>query len=103
MLCCVTPTEHLGVPNRDDVREGFVAYGIAAHAADLARGHPAARVRDNALSKARFGFRREDRFNLGLDPGAGARLSRRDAAAGAALVANGAAQGPPGIMIAPVP
>jgi len=68
MLCYVTPKEHLGLPNRDDVREGLVAYRIAAHAADLAKGHPAAQVRDNALSKARFEFRWEDQFNLGLDP-----------------------------------
>ncbi|MFO7858591.1 MAG: phosphomethylpyrimidine synthase ThiC [Ectothiorhodospiraceae bacterium] len=68
MLCYVTPKEHLGLPNRDDVREGIVAYRIAAHAADLAKGHPAAQVRDNALSKARFEFRWEDQFNLGADP-----------------------------------
>ncbi|MDN3518649.1 phosphomethylpyrimidine synthase ThiC [Aquisalimonas lutea] len=68
MLCYVTPKEHLGLPNKDDVREGIVAYRIAAHAADLAKGHPAAQVRDNALSKARFEFRWEDQFNLGLDP-----------------------------------
>jgi len=68
MLCYVTPKEHLGLPNRDDVREGLVSYRIAAHAADLAKGHPAAQIRDNALSKARFEFRWEDQFNLGLDP-----------------------------------
>ncbi len=68
MLCYVTPKEHLGLPNRDDVREGLIAYRIAAHAADLAKGHPAAQIRDNALSKARFEFRWEDQFNLGLDP-----------------------------------
>ncbi len=68
MLCYVTPKEHLGLPNKDDVREGLVAYRIAAHAADLAKGHPAAQIRDNALSKARFEFRWEDQFNLGLDP-----------------------------------
>ncbi len=68
MLCYVTPKEHLGLPDRDDVREGIVTYRIAAHAADLAKGHPAAQVRDNALSKARFEFRWEDQFNLGLDP-----------------------------------
>ncbi|HYW03241.1 MAG TPA: phosphomethylpyrimidine synthase ThiC [Gammaproteobacteria bacterium] len=68
MLCYVTPKEHLGLPNRDDVREGIVTYRIAAHAADLAKGHPAAQVRDNALSKARFEFRWDDQFNLGLDP-----------------------------------
>jgi len=68
MLCYVTPKEHLGLPNRDDVREGLIAYRIAAHAADLAKGHPGAQIRDNALSKARFEFRWEDQFNLGLDP-----------------------------------
>lgn len=68
MLCYVTPKEHLGLPNRNDVREGVVTYKIAAHAADLAKGHPAAQVRDNALSKARFEFRWEDQFNLSLDP-----------------------------------
>ena len=68
MLCYVTPKEHLGLPNREDVREGVVTYKIAAHAADLAKGHPAAQVRDNALSKSRFEFRWEDQFNLGLDP-----------------------------------
>jgi phosphomethylpyrimidine synthase len=68
MLCYVTPKEHLGLPNREDVREGIVTYRIAAHAADLAKGHPGAQIRDNALSKARFEFRWEDQFNLGLDP-----------------------------------
>ncbi len=68
MLCYVTPKEHLGLPDREDVREGIVTYKIAAHAADLAKGHPAAQVRDNALSKARFEFRWQDQFNLGLDP-----------------------------------
>jgi len=68
MLCYVTPKEHLGLPNRDDVREGIVTYKIAAHAADLAKGHPGAQVRDNALSKARFEFRWDDQFNLSLDP-----------------------------------
>jgi phosphomethylpyrimidine synthase len=68
MLCYVTPKEHLGLPNRDDVKEGIVTYKIAAHAADLAKGHPAAQIRDNALSKARFEFRWEDQFNLSLDP-----------------------------------
>ncbi|MBT8137828.1 MAG: phosphomethylpyrimidine synthase ThiC [Gammaproteobacteria bacterium] len=68
MLCYVTPKEHLGLPDREDVREGIVTYKIAAHAADLAKGHPLAQVRDNALSKARFEFRWEDQFNLGLDP-----------------------------------
>ncbi len=68
MLCYVTPKEHLGLPNKQDVREGIIAYKIAAHAADLAKGHPGAQVRDNAMSKARFEFRWEDQFNLGLDP-----------------------------------
>ena len=68
MLCYVTPKEHLGLPDKDDVREGVIAYKIAAHAADLAKGHPAAQYRDNALSKARFEFRWEDQFNLSLDP-----------------------------------
>ena len=68
MLCYVTPKEHLGLPDKDDVREGIIAYKVAAHAADLAKGHPGAQIRDNALSKARFEFRWEDQFNLGLDP-----------------------------------
>jgi len=68
MLCYVTPKEHLGLPNKEDVREGVITYKIAAHAADLAKGHPGAQIRDNALSKARFEFRWEDQFNLSLDP-----------------------------------
>jgi phosphomethylpyrimidine synthase len=68
MLCYVTPKEHLGLPDRDDVKEGVIAYKIAAHAADLAKGHPAAQVRDDALSRARFEFRWNDQFNLSLDP-----------------------------------
>ena len=68
MLCYVTPKEHLGLPNKQDVRDGIIAYRIAAHTADLAKGHPGAQIRDNALSKARFEFRWEDQFNLGLDP-----------------------------------
>src|SRR5271165_5752808 len=68
MLCYVTPKEHLGLPNRDDVKAGVIAYKIAAHAADLAKGHPAAQLRDDALSRARFDFRWDDQFNLGLDP-----------------------------------
>ncbi|MFO0555903.1 MAG: phosphomethylpyrimidine synthase ThiC [Polyangiaceae bacterium] len=68
MLCYVTPKEHLGLPNRQDVRDGVIAYKIAAHAADLAKGHPGAQARDDALSKARFEFRWEDQFNLSLDP-----------------------------------
>ena len=68
MLCYVTPKEHLGLPNKEDVKQGLMAYKIAAHAADVAKGHPAAQIRDNALSKARFEFRWEDQYNLGLDP-----------------------------------
>ncbi len=68
MLCYVTPKEHLGLPNRDDVKDGVIAYKIAAHAADLAKGHPGARMRDDHLSKARFEFRWQDQFNLSLDP-----------------------------------
>jgi phosphomethylpyrimidine synthase len=68
MLCYVTPKEHLGLPDRDDVKDGVIAYKIAAHAADLAKGHPGAIDRDNALSKARFEFRWKDQFNLSLDP-----------------------------------
>jgi phosphomethylpyrimidine synthase len=68
MLCYVTPKEHLGLPDRQDVKDGVIAYKIAAHAADLAKGHPGAETRDDALSKARFEFRWEDQFNLSLDP-----------------------------------
>jgi len=68
MLCYVTPKEHLGLPDRDDVKAGVIAYKIAAHAADLAKGHPRARAWDDALSRARFEFRWEDQFNLALDP-----------------------------------
>ena len=68
MLCYVTPKEHLGLPNKKDVKDGVIAYKIAAHAADLAKGHPRAKERDDALSKARFEFRWEDQFNLSLDP-----------------------------------
>ena len=68
MLCYVTPKEHLGLPNKKDVKDGIITYKIAAHAADLAKGHPGAQIRDNALSKARFDFRWEDQFNLALDP-----------------------------------
>ncbi|MBX7003792.1 phosphomethylpyrimidine synthase ThiC, partial [Bacillus aerophilus] len=64
----VTPKEHLGLPNKDDVKQGLITYKIAAHAADLAKGHPGAQIRDNAMSKARFEFRWEDQFNLALDP-----------------------------------
>jgi len=68
LLCYVTPKEHLGLPNKDDVKDGLIAYKIAAHAADLSNQHPSAKYRDDALSKARFEFRWEDQFNLGLDP-----------------------------------
>ena len=68
MLCYVTPKEHLGLPDRDDVKQGMIAYKIAAHAADLAKGHPGAQAWDDALSKARFEFRWEDQFNLAIDP-----------------------------------
>ena len=67
MLCYVTPKEHLGLPDKNDVKEGIITYKLAAHAADLAKGHPGAQIRDNALSKARFEFRWDDQFNLGLD------------------------------------
>ena len=68
MLCYVTPKEHLGLPDKNDVRDGVIAYKIAAHASDLAKGFPGVQLRDNALSKARFEFRWADQFNLGLDP-----------------------------------
>ena len=68
MLCYVTPKEHLGLPNKEDVKEGLITYKIAAHAGDLAKGHPGAQIRDNAMSKARFEFRWHDQFNIGLDP-----------------------------------
>ena len=68
MLCYVTPKEHLGLPNKEDVKEGLITYKIAAHAGDLAKGHPCAQIRDNAMSKARFEFRWYDQFNIGLDP-----------------------------------
>ena len=68
MLCYVTPKEHLGLPNREDVKTGVITYKLAAHAADLAKGHPSARLRDDAVSRARFEFRWEDQFNLSLDP-----------------------------------
>ena len=81
MLCYVTPKEHLGLPDRDDVKVGVITYKIAAHAADLAKGHPGARARDDALSRARFDFRWADQFNLSLDPDTAPLLSRRDHAA----------------------
>jgi phosphomethylpyrimidine synthase len=68
MLCYVTPKEHLGLPDRDDVKEGVITYKISAHAADVAKGHPGSRMRDDALSRARFEFRWDDQFNLSLDP-----------------------------------
>lgn len=68
MLCYVTPKEHLGLPNKENVKQGLITYKIAAHAADLAKGHPGAQIRDNAMSKARFESRWEDQFNLALDP-----------------------------------
>jgi hypothetical protein len=82
MLCYVTPKEHLGLPNKKDVKDGIMAYKIAAHAADLAKGHPGAQIRDNAVSKARFEFRWEDQFNLGPRSGHRQGLPRRDAAQG---------------------
>ncbi len=78
MLCYVTPKEHLGLPNRDDVKDGVIAYKIAAHAADLAKGHPGAQAWDDALSKARFEFRWQDQFDLALDPDTAPRVPRRD-------------------------
>jgi phosphomethylpyrimidine synthase len=82
MLCYVTPKEHLGLPNKQDVRDGIITYKIAAHAADLAKGHPGAQARDNALSKARFEFRWQDQFNLGLDPEKAQGIPRRNPAQG---------------------
>ena len=82
MLCYVTPKEHLGLPNKKDVKDGVIAYKIAAHAADLAKGHPGAQYRDNAFSKARFEFRWEDQFNLVARSRDRARVPRRNAAAG---------------------
>jgi hypothetical protein len=82
MLCYVTPKEHLGLPDRDDVKVGVVTYKLAAHAADLAKGHPAAKMRDDALSRARFEFRWRDQFNLSIDPDTGRAISRPDPAGG---------------------
>ena len=82
MLCYVTPKEHLGLPNKKDVKDGVITYKIAAHAADLAKGHPGAQYRDNALSKARFEFRWEDQFNLVPRPRDRPRIPRRNLAAG---------------------
>jgi phosphomethylpyrimidine synthase len=88
MLCYVTPKEHLGLPDKDDVKDGIIAYKIAAHAADLAKGHPGAQIRDNALSKARFEFRWVDQFNLGLDPDRARALHDETLPAEAAKVAH---------------
>ena len=82
MLCYVTPKEHLGLPDRDDVKVGVITYKLAAHASDLAKGHPAARLRDDAVSRARFEFRWEDQFNLGLDPDTARAIPRRHPAQG---------------------
>jgi phosphomethylpyrimidine synthase len=78
MLCYVTPREHLGLPNKEDVKDGIIAYKIAAHAADVAKGHPAARIRDDAMSRARFEFRWHDQFNIGLDPDRARELHDQD-------------------------
>ncbi|HET7854132.1 MAG TPA: phosphomethylpyrimidine synthase ThiC [Candidatus Methylomirabilis sp.] len=88
MLCYVTPKEHLGLPDKEDVKDGIIAYKIAAHAADLAKGHPGAQIRDNALSKARFEFRWMDQFNLGLDPDRARALHDETLPAEAAKVAH---------------
>ncbi|HVR07573.1 MAG TPA: phosphomethylpyrimidine synthase ThiC, partial [Thermoanaerobaculia bacterium] len=88
MLCYVTPKEHLGLPDRDDVKAGVIAYKIAAHAADLGKGHPGAQARDNALSKARFEFRWQDQFNLSLDPGTARAFHDETLPAEAAKVAH---------------
>ena len=88
MLCYVTPKEHLGLPDKDDVKDGIIAYKIAAHAADLAKGHPGAQIRDNALSKARFEFRWTDQFNLGLDPDTARELHDETLPADAAKVSH---------------
>ena len=88
MLCYVTPKEHLGLPNRDDVKAGVIAYKIAAHAADVAKGHPGARQRDDAMSRARFAFRWEDQFNLSLDPPTARRYHDESMPAGVARESN---------------
>jgi phosphomethylpyrimidine synthase len=88
MLCYVTPKEHLGLPNRKDVKDGVITYKIAAHAADLAKGHPGAQLRDDELSKARFEFRWEDQFNLSLDPDTAASFHDETLPAGAAKKAH---------------
>src|SRR3989344_5337031 len=92
MLCYVTPKEHLGLPNRDDVKQGLIAYKIAAHAADVAKGHPAARARDDALSQARFDFRWQDQFNLGLDPETARDFAARQGVGDGDAIAQGMAQ-----------
>jgi phosphomethylpyrimidine synthase len=88
MLCYVTPKEHLGLPDREDVKAGMIAYKIAAHAADLAKGHPGAQERDDALSAARFEFRWEDQFELALDPGTARALHDESLPAAAAKTAH---------------
>ena len=88
MLCYVTPKEHLGLPDRDDVKVGVVTYKLAAHAADLAKGHPAARLRDDALSRAHFDFRWRDQFNLALDPETAERYHDQTLPAGGAKTAH---------------
>jgi phosphomethylpyrimidine synthase len=88
MLCYVTPKEHLGLPDRQDVKDGVIAYKIAAHAADLAKGHPGASAWDDALSKARFEFRWEDQFNLSLDPETARSYHDETLPAGAAKTAH---------------
>jgi phosphomethylpyrimidine synthase len=88
MLCYVTPKEHLGLPDRDDVKDGVIAYKIAAHAADLAKGHPRAQERDDALSRARFEFRWEDQFELSLDPDTARRMHDETLPADAAKSAH---------------
>jgi phosphomethylpyrimidine synthase len=88
MLCYVTPKEHLGLPDRDDVKAGVIAYKIAAHAADLAKGHPGAQAWDDALSKARFEFRWEDQFDLALDPDTARAYHDETLPAGAAKTAH---------------
>jgi phosphomethylpyrimidine synthase len=88
MLCYVTPKEHLGLPEKEDVKAGLIAYRIAAHASDVAKGHPGAQDRDNALSKARFEFRWEDQFNLSLDPGTARAYHDETLPAGAAKTAH---------------
>jgi phosphomethylpyrimidine synthase len=94
MLCYVTPKEHLGLPNKKDVKDGVITYKIAAHAADLAKGHPGSQYRDNALSKARFEFRWNDQFNLSLDPDTAREFHDETLPAEGAKVAHFALCGP---------